>query len=144
MPSQAARAVTTATTQPRFYFGNDARELCSYANGADRSITFPWRNTACSDGYPFTAPVGSFRVNVFGLFDMHGNVWDWVEDCWNDEYNGAPTDGSPWTSEQLRFSRPARRYLDRPASAAPVSQPRPEPLCRPLFPRWLSGFARTL
>ena len=38
--------VTTATTQPRFYFGNDARELCSYANGADRSITFLWRNTA--------------------------------------------------------------------------------------------------
>jgi formylglycine-generating enzyme required for sulfatase activity len=116
MPSQAARAVTTATTQPRFYFGNDARELCSYANGADRSITFPWRNTACSDGYPFTAPVGSFRANVFELFDMHGNVWDWVEDCWNDEYNGAPTDGSPWTSSNCDF-RVQRRgtWTDQPA-----------------------------
>jgi hypothetical protein len=75
---------------------------------------------------------------------MHGNVWDWVEDCWNDEYNGAPTDGSPWTSSNCDFRVQRRWYLDRPASAAPVSQPRPEPLCRPLFPRWLSGRADTL
>ena len=43
-----------------------------------------------------TAPAGSFSANAFGLYDMHGNVWEWVEDCWHDDYAGAPSDGSAW------------------------------------------------
>jgi formylglycine-generating enzyme required for sulfatase activity len=43
-----------------------------------------------------TAPVGSFAPNAFGLYDMHGNVWQWIEDCRNDSYDGAPRDGSAW------------------------------------------------
>jgi formylglycine-generating enzyme required for sulfatase activity len=43
-----------------------------------------------------TAPVGSFKPNDFGLYDIHGNVWEWCEDVWHDNYTGAPIDGSAW------------------------------------------------
>ena len=46
-----------------------------------------------------TVEVGSYRANAFGLHDVHGNVWEWVEDCWHNNYNGAPSDGSAWTSD---------------------------------------------
>jgi formylglycine-generating enzyme required for sulfatase activity len=45
-----------------------------------------------------TLPVDSFAPNSFGLYQVHGNVWEWTQDCWNGNYNGAPTDGKPWTT----------------------------------------------
>ena len=48
----------------------------------------------CSDGYEYTAPVGSFAPNAFGLYDVLGNVRERTEDCWSDSYTGAPTNGS--------------------------------------------------
>ena len=48
------------------------------------------------------------RPNAFGLFDMHGNVWEWVQDCWHGDYSGAPTDGSAWTTGCSSSSRVLR------------------------------------
>jgi formylglycine-generating enzyme required for sulfatase activity len=50
-----------------------------------------------------TSPVGSFKPNAFGLYDMAGNVFQWVEDCYHENYSGAPTDGSAWTAGDCKF-----------------------------------------
>ena len=62
-------------------------------------IVDPWRNgesgeKACDDGYSETSPVGSYGPSDFGLYDMHGNVWEMTEDCLTADYSGAPDDGS--------------------------------------------------
>ena len=70
-------------------------------------------NDYCGDRWEYTAPVGSFAPNAWGLHDMHGNVWEWVQDCWNDSYAGAPSDGSVWTSGEcsLRVIRGGSWYF---------------------------------
>ena len=83
----------------KYHFGSDKAMLCDYANHADGSTDLEGRNTGCDDGVgEFTTTVGRYKPNGYGLHDMHGNVWEWVQDCWNDNYIGAPGDGSAWTS----------------------------------------------
>jgi sulfatase modifying factor 1 len=78
-------------------WGASGSAACAMANVADASAAqrYPgWAVFACNDGYVYTAPVGSFKANSFGLNDMLGNVFQWTEDCWNADYTRAPMDGS--------------------------------------------------
>jgi formylglycine-generating enzyme required for sulfatase activity/predicted Ser/Thr protein kinase len=91
----AARAGSAA---PRPWNTN-VQAACTEANVADQTAAqqYPgWKVHPCSDGYIYSSPVGSFQPNEFGLYDMLGNVFEWVEDCWHPDYHGAPGNGSAW------------------------------------------------
>ncbi len=77
----AARAGSTS----KWSFGSEESQLGEYA----------WYRANSNSS---THGVGQKKPNAFGLYDMHGNVWEWVQDCGNDNYSGAPYDGSAWTS----------------------------------------------
>ena len=86
-----------AGTMTARYWGEASDQACNYANVHDvtsKAINkFSWEAHACDDGRAHTAPVGSFRPNEFGAYDMLGNVYEWVADCWTDDYSGAENDG---------------------------------------------------
>jgi formylglycine-generating enzyme required for sulfatase activity len=125
-------------TGTRFRLPSEAE--WEYAARAGTTTKYSWgddvgrNNAVCGDcGSQWdgkqTAPVGQFRANAFGLYDMHGNVWEWTEDCSHDSYGGAPSNGAAWTvgscdNRVLRggswqftaaFLRAANRYRDTPA-----------------------------
>ena len=75
-----------AGAETRYWWGNDIGRGRANCEGCGSQ----WDDE-------MTAPVGSFPPNGFGLFDVHGNAYEWVLDCWNDSYRGAPSNGSAWT-----------------------------------------------
>ena len=86
--------VNRSGTSSRYFWGDSESDLCRYANGGE--------TTFCKSRYANTSPVGTFLPNQFGLYDTTGNVWEWTKDCWNDSYNGAPSDGTPWEAGNCR------------------------------------------
>ncbi len=93
-------------------WGNSVQETCLHANVGDLDMAdvTGWRNRqfTCRDGFAFTAPVGQYRPNALGLYDMLGNVWEYIEDCWHDTHDGRPTNASAWRGEaceQMRMTK---------------------------------------
>ncbi len=84
----AARAGTKGT----YHWGDDKGPIGQYA----------WYGYDSGNAGKRTHPVAQLKPNSWGLYDMHGNVWEWVEDCYHKSYSGAPTDGSAWTSSCYR------------------------------------------
>jgi len=100
-----------AGTKTRFWSGNDPESLVKIANAYDKSTARnqpEWAKFATKgdDGFEFTSPVGSFPPNAFGLYDMHGNVWQWVSDFYGaDYYAKSPVDdpqGPPSGGKHVR------------------------------------------
>ena len=122
LPTEAEREyVTRAGTTTPFWFGSTIS-----VEQANFDAKHPYNNGPPGGRRGETLPVDSFLPNPWGLYQVHGNVWDWVEDCFNDSYVGAPSDGSAWMSgdcgkhmlrggawiDQPRFLRSAFRLRD--------------------------------
>lgn len=89
----ASRAGST-TPYP---WGEDGTEACTYGNIADATLAaaHPARaSQSCDDTYLYTAPAGLHQPNAWGLYDMIGNAWEWVADCWTPNHDAVPDDGS--------------------------------------------------
>lgn len=107
LPSEAEWEYAARAGNPgKYHFDGDEAQLCRYGNIRDtlgrdaigKRTGKPGKEALCTDGAAFTTVVGMYEPNPFGLYDMIGNVGEIVEDCEHLNYDGAPADGSAWTS----------------------------------------------
>ena len=112
----AARGKTSTAR----YWGESPNAACTYANVADKSmkevikVANAWKGHNCKDGFAYTAPVGSFKANAYGLNDMLGNVWEWTQDNYHKNYAGAPADGSAWQDNKKNRVLRGGSWYDAP------------------------------
>jgi formylglycine-generating enzyme required for sulfatase activity len=99
LPSEAEfEYMMRAGSRSTYPWGEDGSHACLFANVADRQAkkqNSDWSTFPCDDGNALTAPVGSYRANALGLFDVAGNVWEWTMDCYQ-SYRQASPDGTPF------------------------------------------------
>jgi formylglycine-generating enzyme required for sulfatase activity len=100
--------IARAGTTTRFPIATSEADLCGYGNGADQSaraaaLPSTWDFLPCKDGYARTAPAGSFKPNSFGVFDLMGNAWEWVQDCYADSLAAIPSDGAPSSAQDCQL-----------------------------------------
>ena len=120
LPSEAEwEYATRAGSTSDYYWGDDPEDGCDHANMNDASGAqngFRWAQAACDDGHRMAAPVGSYQPNAFGLYDMLGNVWEWLADCYVLDYAGVPVDGSAYTPSETCDRRSVRggSWITRP------------------------------
>jgi formylglycine-generating enzyme required for sulfatase activity len=94
--SEAEREyVTRADTNTPFWWGGS---ISTQQANYDGNYTYGGYGGPKGEYRQSALPVDSFQANSWGLYQVHGNVWEWAEDCYHDSYRGAPTDGSAWTS----------------------------------------------
>jgi formylglycine-generating enzyme required for sulfatase activity len=111
----AARGGAAAPAGQAYSFGDDGTLLCQYGNSSEGT------GATCSDGFATTAPEGSLKPNTLGLFDMHGNVWEWMADCWQPQYSAKAAEpsetcttrvlrGGSWASQPPALRSSARGW----------------------------------
>ena len=119
-----------AGTKTKRYWGDGEREACQYANvfnpSTKQAFGWSWGAFPCEDGFKVTSPVGKFRANKFGLYDMMGNVWEWTCSDWGGYGDGKKNHAKCSSGGSYRVSR-GGSWDNKPANVRSANRNRYDP-----------------